>query len=141
MASKVRAIRRGMVDLLNRVNYLAVYEDWPNNVQAPCAIVWHTGTEHDQTFGQNATHDLAIYRFEAVLAVGTAGGLSNAEDQMDEFVSGTGAKSIRAALTADRTLGGVVHALFFGPWNRPSDEEISGQTYFVQRLPIEVWST
>jgi len=141
MASTVRTIRRGLKAALGAVDGLAVYEDWPNNIQAPCAIPELVGTEHDQTLGSNSTHDLAIYRFEAVLAVSLAGGLSNAQEQMDEYLSGTGGKSVRAALAADRTLGGACHSLFFGPWNRPGDEEISGQGYYVQRLPVEVWST
>lgn len=141
MASKVRTIRRGLRAALGAIDGLAVYDDWPNNAQMPCAIPELVGVEHEQTLGASTSHDLAIYRFEAVVAVSLAGGLPNAQEQMDEYMSGTGSKSVRAALAADRTLGGACHSLFFGPWNRPSDEEISGQTYYVQRLPVEAWAT
>lgn len=140
MAS-LTSLRRGLKSALNTIDGLNVYETVPNSPQMPAAVLELVGTEHDQTLGSNSTHDLAIYRFEAVLAVSMAGGIPNAQTQMDTYVVGTGSKSIRAALAADRTLGGACHSLFFGAWNRPSDEDMAGQSYYVQRLPIEIWST
>lgn len=141
MPNKIRALRRGLVANAAHIDGLNVYEDWPNNAQMPCVIFEFVEAEHEQTFGPSSAHDLAVYRFESAVAVSLAGGLSNAQEMMDEYISGLGDKSLRVALASDRTLGGNACSLFFGTWTRPDDEDISGQGYLVQRLPLEIWAT
>jgi hypothetical protein len=48
---------------------------------------------------------------------------------------------VRAALDGDRTLGGVVHGLAYGIWNRPDVEEINGDDFLGRRLEVRIWSS
>ena len=142
MAS-VTAIRNGLKARLDTISGgLPVFARWPNVFPALGGIIIdHVGSEPEFTFGNSTAHDLSRFDFEIIVAAGNAGGIENAEDTLDGYVSNTGAFSVRAALDGDRRLGGACNLIYFGPWGRRGNEEINGQDYTGQRLEVRAWST
>lgn len=140
MAPRVTAIKRGIQTALKAVNGLNVYEQWYGNIMLPCAIVELVGVDHELTMGSNSTADFARYDFEVIVGVSIAPPLELAQEIMDGYTSPIGADSVRAALIADHTLGGLGVAIA-RPWERMSDEETNGIDMLAQRMPVQVYAT
>lgn len=137
----VSSLRAGLANTLGTYCDLnMVYQEWPASPLFPCAIIELVGVQHEQTLGSSSGTDLARYDFEIVVAVSESPPLEVAQQTLDNFVSNTGAKSIRAALAADRTLGGVAHCVFPQPWERPDDEQFGGLQALAMRMPLQVWA-
>ena len=127
--------------LLDPISGLNVYSEWPGNAFPPAAIIEPTETDYEQTFGDTVTNDFARHEIEILLIANLAPGLEVGRRQLSDFVSNTGALSIRAALAADRTLGGYAACVFWRGWTRPDIEPANGVEYLGQRLLLEVWAS
>ena len=91
-----------------------------------------------QTMGRT---DFTRFEFDIVCAAPQAGGLQNAQQILDRYVSNTGSDSILAALDTDRTLGGLGNLIPIG-WSRPDNEPVNSPNdeFLVQRFSVEVWA-
>lgn len=58
-----------------------------------------------------------------------------AQDKLDTYLAGSGAGSVKAALEADRTLGGAVAALRVTR-AAPITLEVAGVTYFAYQYEV-----
>lgn len=99
----VGTVRAGLETRLATIAGLRTSAYVPDSVAPPMAIVGlPTSATYDLSMG-NGTDSLEI----PIIIV--AGKMSDRKSQslLDEFVSGSGAKSIRAAIQGDRTLGGA----------------------------------
>jgi len=83
---------------------IMVYDTVPGDIAAPAVIVEPDSGEYHQTLGSvdQTMHQFAVHAFVAL------GDRAAAQDDLDSLISNTGARSIKAAIEGDRTLGGVV---------------------------------
>ena len=137
MAS-ITTLRAQLKALLDPIAGLNVYSEWPGNVFFPAAIIVPIEADHEQTLGAT---DLTRYEIEILFIANLAGGMESAQQQLADYVSGTGASSIRTAISADRTLGGTAHGVFWRGWTRPDIEPANGLDHLGQRLLLEVWAS
>lgn len=101
MSIDVAAVRLALVDVLSLSASVLVYELVPQHPTVPCVIVY---PPDNINYMATRTLDIAIYSI--LVLVGPRDPTS--QEVLEGFMSGTGDLSIRAALYADRTLGGVV---------------------------------
>ena len=90
---------------------LNVNDTWPNEIYFPsgggCAcIVNVVGVQYGQVFGAS---DRSVVNIELHLFVVLAGGMPNAQDNLDPYISNTGAQSVLQAFRADPYLGSTVY--------------------------------
>lgn len=96
-------IRNALATALGGIRGLRVEASVPDNPKPPTAII----------IPQGVTFDLAMHRgtdeydFSILLITGRASE-RQAQNTLDAFCNGTGTTSIKAAINADPTLGGVV---------------------------------
>lgn len=83
---------------------IMVYDTVPGEIATPAVIVEPATGEYHQTMGSDdyTLHQFAVHAFVAF------GDRVAAQDDLDGIIANTGARSIKAALEGDRTLGGVV---------------------------------
>ncbi len=132
----ITTLRTNIAANIQTISGLMTYSEWPGTFNAPGAIVVPTESDPEQTLG---TVDLSIFFFEVLVAVLLAAPLDVAQRDLAAYVSNTGTKSVLAALSLDRTLGGL-GSMFYRGWTRPDVEDINGVGYLGQRLTLEVWA-
>lgn len=81
-------------------NEINVYQNIPDIFQFPACIIRPDSADFAGTFGR----DDDVWKFDLFLIVGRAD-TANAAELLDEFVSGSGPSSIRAAIWNNHTLG------------------------------------
>ena len=137
MAS-IDAVRLGLQARLATISGLNAYENWPDTFLGPGAIILPASPNAaDQTLGEST---LQVHTFEILAAVAMAAPFRTIQSQLDGYTSNTGTSSIRAAIVADRTLGGVAITTYFDAWSEPDDEPINGINHLGQRLMLRVWT-
>ena len=97
------AIRQGLADRIATIDGLRARDHIPDNIVPPMAFVNPTQIQYDL---DNA-RGLVQYTFTVSLFASRADSRS-AQNTVDEFVSTSGLKSVKAAIEGDRTLGGIV---------------------------------
>jgi hypothetical protein len=110
--ARVSVLRDGVAARLRTIDGLRVYDTLPGTVEAPAAVVIPgapssvdgTFIRFDGSFGRG--HDDITVTI--VLIVGTASDRS-AQELLDEYLSGDGEQSVKAAVEGDETLGGVAY--------------------------------
>lgn len=102
MAATVSEIMTGLKDRLATVSGLRTSDYLPDNVNPPVAIPALESIDYHQASRGGA----AIHQLNITVIVGSASERS-AQGRLDGYLSYSGATSIRAAIEADPTLGGV----------------------------------
>lgn len=115
MAATVSQVATGLATRLGTITGLRTYNYQPEQLNPPIAFPVLNSVEYHRAFNGGDV----VMNYTITVIVGryldrTAHAL------LDEFLSYSGTKSIRAALEADQTLGGVVHTLVV-----PSGADIS----------------
>lgn len=102
----VGAIREGIAANLGAIKDLQV-SAWPlSNPLPPTAQVLAGRTEFDKAFGRGL--DQLVFRVQVlVAALADIGSAVN----LDAYLAGSGPRSIKAAVEADKTLGGACQSL------------------------------
>jgi hypothetical protein len=103
MAS-LTAIRTGLATRLATISGLRTSATMPEQVNPPLAVV----TPLTVVYDLNANNGLTQYTMQVTLVVARADARA-AQNQLDAFVAPTGSGSVKAAIEADRTLGGTVN--------------------------------
>lgn len=134
--STLSAIRDGLQGVIDNITGLNVYDTWPGTVVVPAAIIKPPSAEYAQTFGNG---NLTRYTFPILLLV-QIGTLADAQDALDTYLTPTGASSIRAAIKADRTLGGVAHTAFVRGASQYSGKQVSDKELLGAEVEVEVWA-
>ena len=140
MAS-ISAIREGLKTRLDTVTGLRAHSWVVGDIIPPAAVIIPGNpsskstmvVNYDATMGRGSDDFL----FTIVLMV------SNkvervAQDALDDFLDGSGASSIRAAIAADGTLGGVAHFTNVTGVRDYGLVTYGGQTYVGAELIVEV---
>ena len=103
MAS-LSSIRSGLSTRLATISGLSVYSYVPDSIEPPTAVVGvMSSVDYDSTMSRGSDlYEIPLYlyvsRVDAELS----------QDSLDEFLAGSGSKSIKQAIEGDSTLGGVV---------------------------------
>lgn len=133
MAS-IKALRDGLKTRLATVTGIYAHDTIPDDVYPPAAIVgFPTTVRYDFAFRTA----VATYRFPVRVIAGRVAE-AEAQDKVDDLASPNGSLSIRAAIDADPTLGGVAHssrvveARDFGVY------EVAGIPYIGGEFEVEV---
>lgn len=108
MAS-LTAIRDGLRTRVATTNGLReVYARWPRSIATPCALVQPSAP----TVLEQTTFDGGFqFNLDIVVVVSLAGGPDAAQALLDPFLDTSGASSIWAVVSADKTLGGTCSSL------------------------------
>lgn len=106
MAATLQQQADGLQAALTAITGLRVFDHVPDNWATPCTFVVPDTIEYWNAFSGGD----AIHNWTCTVVVGRQSDRSS-QRQLFEYMSYSGAKSVRAAIEADRTLGGVVQTL------------------------------
>ena len=126
-------VRNGLKANLEVINGMRTYEVIPTVPVAPAAIVGQL----DFTFDINNARGLDQANLDIFVIVQRFSERSG-QDNLDKYLAGTGAYSIKAAIESDRSLGGVCSTLRVT--SAESGTYSSGDTDFLSyRYRLTVW--
>lgn len=133
MAS-IKALRDGIKTRLATVTGIYTHDTIPEDVYVPAAIVgFPTAVRYDFSMRTPVSR----YTFPVrVLAGRTTEAQS--QDTIDDLVSPDGPLSVRAAIDADPTLGGVAHSARVVEARDFGVYEVAGVSYIGGELELEV---
>lgn len=104
----------------------------PDNPRPPIAIV----LPESVTYDMNARRGLDRYQFTVTLLVGRADDRT-AQNSLDKFVVGSG--SIKTAIEADRTLGGIVNTCRVTEMRNYASLPVGEVLYLAAQFSVEVY--
>lgn len=104
------AIKTALGTRLRSISGLNVYDNWPDQIETPCAIIRQGEGNPEQTFGRGDTP--SMWMMEVQLLTTLAPGMSQAQTSLDPFLTTSSTGGVFGAIAADRTLGGVVDTVF-----------------------------
>lgn len=103
MPTTIALIRTGLATSLSTINGLRIYELIPDTPYTPCAVISLDRVGYDSTMGRGSD----MFEFTVTMVVGRADDRS-AQIKLETYLSGSGSQSVKTAIEADTTLGGVV---------------------------------
>jgi hypothetical protein len=131
--TNINGVRDALKSNLQTITGLRVYDQIPDVVVPPCAIVGQL----DFTFDIDNARGLdqaSVDIFVLVQRISERAG----QDKLDLLLAGSGSGSIKTALESDRTLGGLVDTLRV--ISADSGTYTSGETSFLSyRYNVTVW--
>lgn len=135
-----RTIRTGLATRLRTISGLHVYERWPSQINAPCAVVDLVTAEPEQTMGRG---ELTKYDFIIEVLCPLSGGWENAQDQIDPLLATSSTGGVFGAIAGDRTLGGVAHSTFVRSLPRDYQRQVVDDQleYLTATVGLEVWAS
>ena len=99
-------IRSGIATNLRTISGLRVFEEIPDQVSPPAAVVSLNNIENHQAFSGG----LNIFRFTVRVIVGRAAE-RQAQRNLDTYAEPTGGSSVKSAIESNRTLSGACQDL------------------------------
>lgn len=101
--AEMSAIRTALATKIGNISGLRTAATVPDQVNPPIAVIIPERVTYDEAYARG----LVVYTFIVQVVVGKVSERS-AQNRLDGFVNPTGATSIKAAIEADKSLGGVV---------------------------------
>lgn len=92
------------------------------------------GTYHESFDGTESTTWHVV-----ILAAPESIGYDRGQAAIDAYLSKSGSSSVKAAIEADGTLGGVVDTLVVMRWFDRGLVEVSGLAYWGAKLEVTIW--
>ena len=132
MAS-ITNIRSGLATRLATITGLRSGPTIPDNVNPPYAIVAPTSVDYHRAF----SNALSTYNFTVTVVVGRVSERTS-QNSLDAYCSPTGTSSIRVAIEADRTLGGVVFDTIVTGMRNYGSVVLGENTYLAAEFDIAV---
>ncbi len=105
MTATISQISGGLKTRLQTIAGLRVFDYQPDNLMPPVAFPEINGVNFKKSMQGGIEVDAS-----AIIIVGSVSDRSS-QDLLDQYLSYSGARSLRAAIEGDRTLGGVVQTL------------------------------
>ena len=124
-----------MAEAMATIPNLRVREFIPALITPPMAVVNPSNIEYDL----NAQRGLTRFVFTVSVFVVKADDRS-AQKRIDPFVGVSGTQSVKAALEADRTLGGVVDTLRVQSVSNYSASDANDVDYLAVDFEVEVYA-
>lgn len=131
----VTQIKEGLQTRLATISGLRAYAQQPDNVNAPFAWPMLESITYNGAMGGG----LIIHTFTVSVVVGRAAERS-AQNALDGYLSYAGVSSVRAAIEADRTLGGVVQNLIVETASNISTLDANDATYLMVDFRVVVYA-
>jgi hypothetical protein len=100
--ASLSTIRTGLQTRLATITGLNAYDRAPGTVTVPAAIVIPGTIEFDETMARGS--DLYTFRVRLLVQRATE---TYAQEDLDAYLAGSGASSVKAAIEGDISLGGV----------------------------------
>lgn len=133
MAS-IKALRDGLKTRLATISGIYTHDTIPDDIYPPAAVVgFPSSVRYDFTMRT----PVAKYAFPIRVIAGRTVE-SESQDKIDDLVSPDGALSIRAAIDADPTLGGVAHSTRVVEARDFGVYEVAGVSYIGGEFEVEV---
>ena len=129
----ISSVRTGLRARLATIAGINLYNEWPDTVTPPAAIIRPVSAEYEQTFGA----DWTSMSLEVLVLVSTKPAIANAEIALEPYISNTGASSVRAAIAGDRTLGGNVRYTFVRGWRNYDVLDVGGFEFLGAVVEID----
>ena len=128
-------IRAGLADRIATIDRLRVRDYMPDSVTPPMAVVSPSQVNYDL----NAQNGLTNYSFTVSLIVVRADARS-AQLEVDKYIAPTGEYSVKGAIEADRTLGGIVNTVRVTAVNNYTSQDVNDTLYLALDFEVEVWA-
>lgn len=136
MAS-ISSLRDALRNQIRNVSGLEAYDVLSPQPQPTAATVFPKRLRRATAGG------LYQYDFVIEVIVPLSLGLENAQDALDNFIDPEHARSIEAAIEADKTLGGVAHTTQvdgFESYHYWAPNSSGGPTHLMASIPVEVYA-
>ena len=134
MAATISQVGAGLATRLSTISGLRVFEYQPDSAYPPFAFPSLTNIEYHKAMAGGAQN----YTYTITVVTGRVDERSG-QDELDAFASYDGAKSVRAAIEADRTLGGVVDTLIVSSSANVSSMSIGDNNFITLDFTLTVY--
>lgn len=105
MPATIADLRAGLAEAMSSLLRVRVYEQIPDQPQPPAAVIQLAGVTYDSTFARGSDD----YTFTLLLISGRADDRT-AQTRVEAWIAGHGDGSVKTAIEADPTLGGICGA-------------------------------
>jgi hypothetical protein len=126
-------VRAGLGTALDTITGLRVFDYVPDSLSPPAAVVEPLEVDYDEAMRRG----LDFYRAFILIIVGRMSDRSS-QDRLDAYVAGSGASSVKAALEADKSLGGACSTLQVTS-ARPREVVVSGVNMIAYRFEVSIY--
>jgi hypothetical protein len=126
-------VRTGLGTALDTIAGLRVFDYVPDSLSPPAAVVEPLEVDYEWAMQRG----LDFYRAFILVIVGRMSDRSS-QDRLDAYVAGSGASSVKAALEANRTLGGACSTLQVTS-ARPREVVVSGVNMIAYRFEVSIY--
>jgi hypothetical protein len=134
MAASIAAIRAGLAARAATISGLRTYAYMAPKPEPPALCVLPTRGDYDRTMNSDDTD----YQFDLWVYVSPSD-LPRAQEAIDEYLAPSGAKSVRAAINADQTLGGVVDGCRVTGWSAYAQlVDVAGMQMLAATVNVQV---
>ena len=127
------AVRAGIATALDTIAGLRCFDYVPDSLAPPAAVVEPLEIDYDESMNSGTQ----FYRAFILVIVGRMSDRSS-QDRLDAYLTESGASSIKAALEADRTLGGACATLQVAS-SRPREVVVSGVNMIAYRFEARIY--
>jgi hypothetical protein len=125
-------IRAGLRTRLRTISGWTVYERVPDTVDPDCAVIRYAGTGFDSTMSRGSDEQTYIVQ------VMTSKASDRGQDALYPYLDGEGDRSIKVAIEADHTLGGLVDHATVTEVREPSVASPGGVDMYSAELVVTV---
>lgn len=127
------AVRAGLATALDTITNLRTFDNVPDSLAPPAAVVEPVEVNFDYSMQRG----LDNYKAYVLVIVGRMSERS-ASDRLDAYLASSGASSVKAAIEADKTLGGACSSLQVTDAN-PRTVTVSGVEMLAYRFGVEIY--
>jgi hypothetical protein len=135
MAS-IAQLRSGLATALATLPGVRVYRSLPDEVNVPAALVSFEKVSYDKASGRA----VAMYQFKVTIAVGRTVERV-AQSNLDLYVDQSSKQSVKVALEADPTLGGVAYDVYVPELNAYGGITLNGIDYLGAEFSVTIYAS
>jgi hypothetical protein len=129
----IDAIIGGLNEALKAIDGLRVYEDWPEEISPPAAAVQVEGGDYDTTMDDDS-YDLQFAVHIWTSKTSNRAGLTH----LWTYLRRTGESSVKQAIEADQTLGGVAEFVQVRQFRTPGFAVFGEMQYYAAQVVVVV---
>ena len=129
-------LRTGIAANLATVAGLRTSATVPDSINPPIAVVMPSTITYDTAFARSGGDE---YEFLVMVIVGRVDERT-AQNKLDDYCSGTGANSIKAAIERDKTLGGKAFSLRVTSLRNYNQLTVGDITYLSGEFVVQVYA-
>lgn len=127
------SVRAGLATAVDTIPGLRCFDYVPDSLSPPAAVVEPLEVNFDRAMGNGADY----FRAFILIIVGRMSDRSS-QDRLDAYLPPTGASSVKAAIEADRTLGGACSTLTV-TGALPREVVVSGVDMIAYRYEVDIY--